>query len=109
MPFISSCLSALIRAFSIVLNRRGKSGPPYLVPNLRKRVFGGAWVAQSVKRPTSAQIMISRFVSSSPASGSVVTTQNLAPALDSASPSLSDPSPLTLCISLSKLNKHLKN
>ena len=30
----------------------------------------GAWVAQSVKGPTSAQVMISRSVSSSPVSGS---------------------------------------
>ena len=32
----------------------------------------GAWVAQSVERPTSAQVMISQFVGSSPASGSVL-------------------------------------
>ena len=38
---------------------------------------GGAWVAQSVKRPTWAQVMISRSVSSSPASGSVLTARNL--------------------------------
>ena len=37
----------------------------------------GAWVAQSVKRPTSAQVMISRFVGSSPVSGSVLTAQSL--------------------------------
>ena len=35
----------------------------------------GTWVAQSVKHPTSAQVMISRFVGSSPVSGSVLTTQ----------------------------------
>ena len=51
----------------------------------------GAWVAQSVKRPTSAQVMISRFVSSSPTSGSVLTVQSLKPASDSVSPSLSAP------------------
>ena len=37
----------------------------------------GAWVAQSVKRPTSAQVMISRSVSSSPTSGSVLTAWSL--------------------------------
>ena len=37
----------------------------------------GTWVAQSVKRPTSAQVMISQFVSSSPTWGSVVTAQSL--------------------------------
>ena len=62
-------------------------------------------MAQSVKRPTSAQVMISPFVSSSPASGSVLTARSLEPASDSVSPSLSAPSPLVLCLSISKLNK----
>ena len=48
----------------------------------------GAWVAQSVEPPTSAQAMISRSVSSSPVSGSVLTAQRLEPASDSASPPL---------------------
>ena len=39
----------------------------------------GSWVAQWVKRPTSAQVMIPWFV----ASGSVLTTQSLEPASDS--------------------------
>ena len=69
---------------------------------------GGAWVAQLVKRRTSAQVMISQFVSLSPASGSVLTIQSLEPALDSVSPSLSAPSPLALCLSLS-LSLSLKN
>ena len=47
----------------------------------------GVWVAQSVKRPTSAQGMISRSGSSSPASGSVLTAQSLEPVTDSVSPS----------------------
>ena len=64
--------------------------------------YWGAWVAQSVKRPTSAQVMISRFVSSSPASGSVLTAQSLEPVSDSVSPSLSDPPPFMLCLSLSQ-------
>ena len=62
----------------------------------------GAWVAQSVECPTLAQVMISRFVGSSPALGSVLTAQSLEPALDSVSPSLSAPPPLVLHISLSK-------
>ena len=37
----------------------------------------GAWVAQSVKWPTSAQVMISGSMSSSPASGSVLTVRIL--------------------------------
>ena len=51
-------------------------------------------MAQSVKRLTLAQVMISRFVSSSPASGSVLTAQSLEPASDSVSPSVSDPPPI---------------
>ena len=51
----------------------------------------GAWVAQSVERLTSAQVMILWFVSSSPASGCVPTAQSLEPASDSVSPSLSAP------------------
>ena len=41
-----------------------------------------AWVAQLVGCPNSSQIMISRFVSSSPVWGSVLTAQSLEPALD---------------------------
>ena len=65
-------------------------------------------MAQSVKRPTSAQVMISWFVGSSPTSGSVLTAQGLEPASDSVSPSLSAPPPLTLFLSLSllKINRH---
>ena len=65
-----------------------------------------AWVAQSVKHPTSAQV-ISRFVSLSPESGSVLTAQSLEPASDSVSPSL----PLSHSCSVSllqKINKQLK-
>ena len=63
-------------------------------------------MAQSVKRPTSAQVMISRSVSSSPASGSVLTTPSLEPVSDSVSPSLSDPPPVhALSLSVSKINK----
>ena len=63
---------------------------------------GGTRVAQSVKRPTSAQVMISQSMSSSPASGSVLTAQSLGPASDSVSPSLSAPAPIMLCLSLSQ-------
>ena len=67
------------------------------------------WVAQPVKRPTSAQVTISQFMGLSPASGSVLIAQSLEPALDSVSSlSLS----LSLCLSpahalsLSLTNKH---
>ena len=62
----------------------------------------GTWVAQSVKHLTSTQVMISWFVSSGPTSGSVLTAQSLEPAMDSVSPSLSAPLPLTYCLSLSQ-------
>ena len=54
-------------------------------------LLGGAWVAQSVKRPTSAQVLISQSLSSSPVSGSVLTAQSLEPVSDSVSPSVSLP------------------
>ena len=37
----------------------------------------GVWVAQLVKHPTLAQVMISRFMSSSPVSGSVLRVRTL--------------------------------
>ena len=46
-----------------------------------------AWVAQSVKCSTLAQVMISQLVGSSAAPSSVLTACSLEPALDSVSPS----------------------
>ena len=68
-------------------------------------------MAHSVKRLTSAQVTVSRFMGSSPSLGFVLTARSLEPALDSVSPSLSAPSLLVLClsVSLSKINKHKKN
>ena len=62
---------------------------------------GGVWVAQLVKPLTSAQIMISGSMGSSPALGSVPKAQSLYPASDSVSPSLflSAPPQLSLCLS----------
>ena len=68
--------------------------------------FRGAWVAQSGGRLTLAGVMISQFVSLSPALGSVLTAQSLEPASDSVSPSLSARPLLALC--LSEMNKCLK-
>ena len=69
---------------------------------IKNTTIWGAWVAWSVKRPTSAQVMISRPLSSSPASGSVLTAQSLQPVSDSVSPSLSAPPLFMLCLSLSQ-------
>ena len=62
-------------------------------------------MAQSVKRPTSAQVMISRFMGSSPTSGSMLTAQSPEPASDSVSPFLSVPPLLALSLFLSLKNK----
>ena len=72
--------------------------------HLKNNITRGTRVAQSVKHLTSAQVMISQLVSSSPTWGSVLTAQSLEPALDSVSSSLSAP-PL-LARSLSLKNKH---
>ena len=94
--------------FVICLIREANISPSILlVFNFAVRLFkigtsGGAWVAQSVKWPTSAQVMISRSVSSSPASGSGLMAQSPEPASDSVSPSLSAPPPFMLCLCLKK-------
>ena len=65
-------------------------------------------MAQSVNCPTSAQVTISRSVSSSPASGSGLMAQNLEPASNSVY--LSHSAPLLLMLSLSlSLSLFLKN
>ena len=46
---------------------------------LKSVLLRDAWVAQSVKGLTSAQVMISRFVGSSPALGFPLTAQSLKP------------------------------
>ena len=74
-----------------------------------KMKFQGAWLAQSVKCPTSAQVMISWFVGLSPASGSVLAAQSLESASDSVSPSLSVPPLLALCLFLSQIIDIKKN
>ena len=62
-----------------------------------KNWMRGAWMAHKVEHLTSAQAMISWFVSSSPLSRSVVTAQSLQPASDSVFPSLSSHPQLVLC------------
>ena len=60
----------------------------------------GSWVAQSVKRPTSAPVMILQFVSLSPTSGSLLAAQSLEPTSDPVSLSLSVPPPFALSLFL---------
>ena len=61
-------------------------------------------MAQSVKLPTSDQVMILGFVSSSPTSDSVLTAWSLEPTSDSVSVSVS----VSLFLYVSKINKHIK-
>ena len=76
---------------------------------LRMCALRGAWVVQSVKRPTLAQVMILRFVSSSPVLGSADSSEPGACFGFRVSLSLC-PSPAhALSLSVSKINKTLKN
>ena len=74
---------------------------------LKKENFRGTWVVQLVESLTSAQVMISWLVGSSPMSGSVLTGQSLEPVSDSVSPLLR-PRPCMLSLALS-LSLSLKN
>ena len=52
---------------------------PYFERNydiLKGKAFWGAWVPQSVERPTLAQVTISRLLSSSPTSSSLLSVQS---------------------------------
>ena len=67
---------------------------------IKKQSYWDAWVAQSVKHPALAQVMISRFMSSSPASGSLLAAWS---PLQVLCPSLSlCPSPYSHLLSLSQ-------
>ena len=88
-----------------------KAKPKFMLFNgtyLKHYDSSGIWVAQSVKRPISAPVVISWFVGSRPTLGSVLTARSLEPASDSVSVSAS----LFLCpyrahalsLSLSKTN-----
>ena len=91
------CAQMLIPAlFATVKNWKPNSSKDEWI---NKWKYRGAWVAQSVKRPTLAQVMISRFLSLSPMLGSVLTVQSLEPASDSVSPSLSAPTLLSFSLS----------
>ena len=65
-------------------------------------------MAQSVRRPTLAQVMISQFVSSRPVWSSVLTAQTLELSSDSVSPLLSLPLLRMCSLSLSEIDKHQK-
>ena len=74
------------------------------------RILRGAWVAQSVEQPTVAQVMILRFLGSSPLLGSVLTAQSLEPVSDPPSLFLPHLCAHALSLSLSvSLSLSLKN
>ena len=62
----------------------------------------GSWVAQSVGHLTSAQVMISRFVGSSPRLRSVLVAQSLLGILSLPPLSLPLPPLMRTCVALSK-------
>ena len=66
--------------------------------NKSKSLRAPGWLSRLSGHPTSVQVMILQFVSSSPTSSSVLTAWSLEPASDSVSPSLSAPSPLMLSL-----------
>ena len=80
LPLVLRCQS---RNRGITLECSLPAPSPQKPPSSR-----GAWVAQWVGHPTLAQVMISRSVSSSPVSGSVLTAQSLEPVSGSVSPYL---------------------
>ena len=105
---LSSCPSPRpVHALSVSISKIKKNN------NKNKVRLWGAWEAQLVERLTSAQVIVSRCVSSSPASGFVLTARSPEPASDSVSPSLSLPLPCSCSVSLSlskiNINKIKKN
>ena len=69
--------------------------------HIKRILRGGAWGAQPVEHLALAQVTISRSVSSSPASGSLLSAQSL---LQILCPTLSLPLPYLLSPLLSKIN-----
>ena len=98
-------LRGLLIVHSIRMRKEETSQINDLSFYLKKLGKRGTCVAPLVKRLTSAQVMILRFVSLSPALGSVLTVRSLEPALDSVSHPAPRPSP-ACTLSLSKINKH---
>ena len=100
-PELSSVLTAQSLDPALDSVSPSLSAPPLLTLSLSKiNILWGAWVAQSVERPTLAQVMISQSVRLSLTLSSVLTAQSLEPASDSVSPSLSLPLPCSCSVSL---------
>ena len=108
MPFISlCCLIAEAKTSNTMLNNSGESGHPCLVPDLRGKALSFSPLRMILVLGHSYMaFVISRFVGSSPALGSVNNTE---PAWDSVSFSLCPSHHLPLSPSLSKINKPSRN
>ena len=87
-PHIGLCADSLEPAWDFLSPALCPSSPRPPRSLSQSKILRGSLVAQSVERPTSAQVTISQFVSLSPASGPGLMAQSLEPALDSMSPSL---------------------
>ena len=73
----------------------------------QERTGAPVWLSQiGIQLPV--QVVISRFMGASPASGSVLMAQSLEPASDSVSPCLSAPPPLPLGLSQKQMLKKKK-
>ena len=83
---------------------RRDPGTPLKRKFKERHALGGAWMAQSGKHSTLAQVMILQLVSWSPTLGSELTAQGLDPASDSVSLSFFAPS-YSHSVSLSLKNK----
>ena len=83
---------------TLILSTNVYTGVPHVISNLLEAILKkkqGTWVAQSVECLTPAQVMISRVMSSSPASGSLLSAQSQ---LQILSPLLSGPPLLILSL-----------
>ena len=101
----SDAIFSMLYADGLYIGKTGFQVKLKLAEIKLKGIYRGAWVAQSVGHPTSAQVMVSWFVSSSPVLGSVLRALSLEPASDSVSPPLSAPPIFMLCLSPSLNNK----
>ena len=88
----------------VFIHRMPPSHAGFVAGSVIRKAF--PWGIQLVKHLTSAQVMISRFMGSSPASGSVWTARSLEPVSDSVCPPLSLPLPCSLSLSLSLCQKN---
>ena len=102
-------LDSTVRVRKSIWNIGDPIGNLLFLPCLRLKLMKkwGAWVAQSVEHPTSAQVMNSRIVGWSLASGSVLTAQILCLLLSLLLSRLHSVS-LCLSVSLSKIKIKIK-